>query len=1106
MKNIPQINTTKIIEARRRQSGQVINPKKLRKVNKTPESSDNNRTHHYIRDIHSQTLQNSTISFDQTSMSVHRLFKNKEDFSNYMLHKKYISSKNQYHKVIVLLSDIENKIKENNEIIDKMKNYLNKLKQNKKQKQIDIVNLLSNKESLEEIYKSKIYHLRNKSQIFNINNPNNPNNPYGVKNKNNKNENNKDNKNEQNRQINKNRNNNENNDNNNNTLFNQNSTINLFEDNNFDVSIEEIRLSDKKKYEEQIIIFAEEILQKKNKELRNRLREKIYLAYQIFSSEYNSVSDIDQSTIISNFFTRISLFISNQSLGNYSEQFINSFLRHLIKINYIGVEISQILKFLNKKYKEIKLEVKERISNLTKRNENYKNKKISYETKREELKKFIEENKDIRSYDRSRMHLDDDNHNNSHYFSFISDTNFTKTKTCSIKSNEKKRDRIKNIRTKIPKLKSFNKNQINNIKDDNNKVISVNKREKYERKSADANSNTFYSKRLKKNNETNENNENDENINQNQNQNNNKILKIKNIKQISNSFNLNLENPKLKKKNINEIVKKPNKKLNMNKIFSLNNYQINNTWNNSYNNGIEKKTDGSSINIGRFDNVENLNMNNKQIINVNNLLINNNINIENNNIINNNSKNKIDNNKTNNNLYLSDNRKISTHRRLNIRNTNIKNDNKKFILTDNINDNFINGLVRNGFNNSITDIKYNKNKKIINSKLNDEKNDKNNNYNFHDILGADGKKQNSKSIIMLNDTKSTSQKNINSNKSMNLLNSPMLAQKKNYQKRIIIPKENTKSEIIYNNKNITYNSKTVINRMKSPKSLNEFIENKSKNNRSPINTNNNALETSTIKQSFFNKNSSYNTNTYISKKDELKNRKIDISIIEKNSIYSKRYDNRLKVLTQGIKDSFCYFKISNKDIYNFDPLDNCSSTPENFGYIDGYISIDVLNHKFKISPKNPKDLEDISLSDSNSNEEENENKYNIGIELKDIVDIVLSKHMKNIIRIYNAYTKHSVGQENANVNRFIYSRELNDIPMEQNERIKAAFCNFFMFSLIVGKKNIPKVEFIFINYEHFNLWFNCLQYICKFNSQVPNMISCRTYNPNANGSPNKNKK
>ena len=52
---------------------------------------------------------------------------------------------------------------------------------------------------------------------------------------------------------------------------------NLFEDNNFDVSIEEIRLSDKKKYEEQIIIFAEEILQKKNKELRNRLREKMNL-------------------------------------------------------------------------------------------------------------------------------------------------------------------------------------------------------------------------------------------------------------------------------------------------------------------------------------------------------------------------------------------------------------------------------------------------------------------------------------------------------------------------------------------------------------------------------------------------------------------------------------------------------------------------------------------------------------------------------------------------------------------------------------------------------------------------------------------------------------
>ena len=149
MKNIPQLNTARILETTRRQSGQVLFPRQFRKETKTPESSDNNRTHQNIRDMHSQTLQNSTISFDQTSTSIHKFFKNKEEFNTYMLQKNYVCSKSQYQKIIFQLSEIGKRIKKNNELIAKMKNYLTKLKQTKKQKQTDIVNLLSNKESLE---------------------------------------------------------------------------------------------------------------------------------------------------------------------------------------------------------------------------------------------------------------------------------------------------------------------------------------------------------------------------------------------------------------------------------------------------------------------------------------------------------------------------------------------------------------------------------------------------------------------------------------------------------------------------------------------------------------------------------------------------------------------------------------------------------------------------------------------------------------------------------------------------------------------------------------------------------------------------------------------
>ena len=1090
MKNIPTINATRIIEARRRKSGKAINPEKLRRVDKTPESSQNNRTNQNIRDIHSKTLQNSTISFDQINTSNHKLFKNKEEFNNYMLYKKYFNSKNQYQKIITQLSYLENRIKENDENIDKMKNYLITLKQNKKQKQADIVNLLSNKESLEEIYKSKIYHLKNKSLINKINKPNANNNE--INEKDNKKDNNKvnlnykENQNQQNDQFDNNSIDNENN-NINNNLCTQNSTRNLFEGNNYEASIEEIRLSDKQKFEEQVINFSEEILQKKNKELRNTLREKVVLAYQIFESEYNSVSSIDPNTIIYNFFTRISLFISNQSLGNYSEQFINSFLRHLIKINYIGEEISQVLKFLNKKYKEIKLETKEKINNLIKTNENLKNKKMGYEIKRDELKKFIEENKDIsKSKDKHRKYFDEDNHSNSHGFSFISDSNLKRNKSFTVKSNDKS-DRIK--WTKIP---NNNKSPLNIIRDNfANKITNSNQKEKAERNSADKNNKTNILRRRPVDNENNEK------------KNHNKIYKIKNIQQITDSLNLENISKKILKINENgkkntKLSNKLNKKMKIKKVIKLNKYQIN-TYNNGYK-GIDKK-DGITIN--RIDNVGNINVKNKQIINVNNLLINNNINIENNNIINNNDKLKNENinpfyskktmvhSKKSNTTFFSENRKISNPKIINIPDNNFKNESTKMTITENnINGNIINGKIRKGFKNSnISEIQYNKT--LINSKLN----------NFQNILKDENKKPNSKIAKMLNNSSNNSQTNIN-NKSM-ILNSPI--QNLNNGKIIIIPKENLNSEIINNNNKLIYNSKTLVNRIKSPKMGNE--ENIL---RSPPNNNNNDMEVSELGQNYINKNIIYNSNTYVSRKDELNNKGIDKPIVDKYSIYSKRYDNRLKVLTKDIKDSFCYFKISDKDNFNFDPLNNCSSTPESFGYIDGYISIDIVNHKFRISPKHSKDKNNnTNLSESNSNEENNEGIKNyIGIELKDIAEIIITQHMKNIIRIYNAYVKHSAGQENVNVNRFIYSRELNDIPMEQNERIKAAFCNYFIFYLIVGKKSIPKIEFIFINYEHFNLWLDCLQYICKYNIQNQNVttINSRTYNTNTNVSPNRKNK
>ena len=83
--------------------------------------------------IHSQILQNSSISYDKSFISLHRLCKNKEEFKNYML---YSYSESQYTKIIDNLLDIEEKIKDNIMSIEKLNNFLMKLKEKKKAKTI----------------------------------------------------------------------------------------------------------------------------------------------------------------------------------------------------------------------------------------------------------------------------------------------------------------------------------------------------------------------------------------------------------------------------------------------------------------------------------------------------------------------------------------------------------------------------------------------------------------------------------------------------------------------------------------------------------------------------------------------------------------------------------------------------------------------------------------------------------------------------------------------------------------------------------------------------------------------------------------------------------
>ena len=237
--------------------------------------------------------------------------------SNKKYHKNY--GRNQYAEEVLI---INNKIKNNDNEINNINIQLINLKQEKKRKKTDIINLLSNKESIEEIYRNQLY-------IF----------------------------------INK--------------IKNQNS-LNIEKEKNFKVELIDIKESDQNKFIEQIINLVNDIFKSKNSDINNSITNIINEQYRLLNE-----NDIDKMNdlFLNNFFANISLYISNQSLGKIQEDEINLLLRYLLKINSISKKLDKYLKFVNKKYKEQKKQLNNSLNDLEKKNKNLNQKKNELEQK-----------------------------------------------------------------------------------------------------------------------------------------------------------------------------------------------------------------------------------------------------------------------------------------------------------------------------------------------------------------------------------------------------------------------------------------------------------------------------------------------------------------------------------------------------------------------------------------------------------------------------------------------------------------------------------------------------------------------------------------------------
>lgn len=254
-------------------------------------------------------------------------------------------------KINSQLDEINKKIISNLNTIQVLKTEFNKLKIEKNNKKTEIVNLLSNRESVDEIYKNYIEYIKSKIHS----------------NKKSKKKNKKEIK---------------------NPFENQ-------DEDTFEILIDEIKQIDINKFIEQSLNLLEDIFENPKKQLKFQLKEIVNKSFSMFNNEISLSNFIDTYSVVSNFFLRISIFLSNQSFGKYSETMINLLLRCLVKINSINVKNEELISYMNGQYKNEKNKLKEEINKLVLDNENLNNNKNLLEKKIHELNIINTDNKEI---------------------------------------------------------------------------------------------------------------------------------------------------------------------------------------------------------------------------------------------------------------------------------------------------------------------------------------------------------------------------------------------------------------------------------------------------------------------------------------------------------------------------------------------------------------------------------------------------------------------------------------------------------------------------------------------------------------------------------------
>ena len=268
---------------------------------------------------------------------------------------------------------------------------------------------------------------------------------------------------------------------------------------------------------------------------------------------------------------------------------------------------------------------------------------------------------------------------------------------------------------------------------------------------------------------------------------------------------------------------------------------------------------------------------------------------------------------------------------------------------------------------------------------------------------------------------------------------------------------NNNSNLNYNNSNVKNNKNNLFFQINSTKNKLNSLSNSNKKYYNKFNVSNN-MKDSTI-NTLNDKNSTINTLFYLKKQSTIHSLKFSPDKFNNN--------NEINILLETFP---VYFRNINIEDNNnkFDPLNDLENL-NNFGFLKGSIKIDSSKKYLLIF------LEEILY-----------NKIN----LNDIKSTILNNQIKYIIQIHQKYKQIVKNYGYIELEEFIKLKDLENIPFDDDNKIKALKNKIFNFSIIYNnnngnnENNELKIEFLFDSYDNIKIWLNGLNYFIINNKKI----------------------